>query len=548
MSWARTNIFVILIFSLAILLRFWQLGQIPASLNWDEVAYGNNAYSISIDGKDEFGQFLPFKYLESYGDYKPPLYAYLTVIPVKVFGLNEFSVRFASAFFGSLTVLITYFLVRQLFYKSKQRDFYAIFSMLLLAISPWHVSLSHAAYEANVATFFIVSGVWLFLSAIHGNRALLVLSAVSFALSLYTFNTARIVVPIFVLILAGGFRHSLLKMTRWVVVAVVIGSVITFPLIPFLLSPQAELRYKEVNIFSNPELIKTANQMTANDGNVVWSKILHNRRVIYAQEYLKHYFDNFNPNFLFISGDENHRFGTKDVGLLYIWEIPFILIGIIALLRNREGSWWVIPVWILVGVIPAATARETPHALRIETIIPSLQILSAIGVVTALGFAKNVLPSKNIRYSVISLIFLALFINALYFVHGYYRHYPRESAGDWQYGYKEAVLYTQQVADEYEQINFTNNIGRPYAYVLFYTQPEPEEFRKQAVIDKDVFGFVDVKEFGKYHFTNDVKSGTAYPNRTLYIDIPKNVPKNAKILKYFKYPDGYKRLVAYTLD
>ena len=107
----RSKTFIILagIIFLAFFLRFYQLGNNPPSLTWDEAAWGYNAYSIGIDGRDEFGRFLPLDYLESFGDFKPPVYAYLDVLPVKIFGLNEFAVRFPSALFGVLTVIATYF-------------------------------------------------------------------------------------------------------------------------------------------------------------------------------------------------------------------------------------------------------------------------------------------------------------------------------------------------------------------------------------------------------------------------------------------------------
>src|SRR3989344_2404648 len=116
----------LLLFSITILaaiLRFYQLGSNPPSLTWDEVAWGYNAYSLSVDAKDEFGKFLPITYLESFGDFKPPAYAYLTVIPVMFFGLSEFAVRFPSALFGTLTVLLTYFLVIRIYLCSLPCDF-----------------------------------------------------------------------------------------------------------------------------------------------------------------------------------------------------------------------------------------------------------------------------------------------------------------------------------------------------------------------------------------------------------------------------------------
>src|SRR3989344_7563466 len=134
----KRYLFLIIIF-LAFLLRFLFLGPNPPSLTWDETAWGYSAYSIGIDGKDEFGKFLPLTYIESFGDFKPPMYMYLSVLSIKFFGLNEFSVRFASAFFGVLSVLITYYLVHEIF--SKKHINLALLSAFVLAISPWHIML-----------------------------------------------------------------------------------------------------------------------------------------------------------------------------------------------------------------------------------------------------------------------------------------------------------------------------------------------------------------------------------------------------------------------
>ena len=120
------KILLIFIFLLAFILRFWDLGSNPPSLDWDEASLGYNAYSLLKSGKDEYGTFLPLS-IRSFGDYKPPLYTYLTTIPVAIFGLNEFSTRFISAFFGTLTVLMGYYLVKELFPRQSS-IFYLLFS------------------------------------------------------------------------------------------------------------------------------------------------------------------------------------------------------------------------------------------------------------------------------------------------------------------------------------------------------------------------------------------------------------------------------------
>lgn len=541
---------LILVILLATFLRFWQLGINPPSLTWDEASWGYNAYSLGIDGRDEFGRFLPIDYLESFGDFKPPAYAYLSIIPVKIFGLNEFAVRFPSAVLGVLTVLLTYFLTKRIFWNSKYNKLYALFSSLFLAISSWHIMLSRAAFEANVATFFIVCGIWLFLKGMQEKKWHIVFSAISFVISIYTFNTARIVVPILILFLGVLFRKKLIENEKQVFTAVLIGMLLMLPALEFLFSPQARLRFKEVNIFSDIEVIERVNQEIENDKKALLPTILHNRRFAYAVEYFKHYFDNLSPSFLFIKGDGNPKFSTQDVGQLYLWDLPFIIAGILFLFRKREGVWWIIPIWLLAAIVPAATARETPHALRIETALPTFQIITAIGAVTFFSKISNIkkqISKIQIKYLIFAFSILFLLFNFLYYLHGYYTHYPREFSGEWQYGYKESIEYVKSVQDKYDQILITTAMGRPYIYYALFTKTNPETFRKTAIVKRDAFGFVNISGFLKYRFADSLSSIKGKTKKTLYIDTPGRVHPKGDILKKFYLLNGQVALVAYRL-
>lgn len=533
--------FLTTILLLAIFLRFWNLGVNPPSLTWDEASWGYNAYSLGIDGRDEFGRFLPLDYLESFGDFKPPLYAYLDIVPVKLFGLSEFAVRFPSAFFGVLTVLITYFLTKRIFHSSSNSKKYGLAASLFLAISPWHIMLSRAAFEANVATFLIVSGVWLFLEGVNNKKWCLVLSSALFVMSIYTFNTARIVSPILVLLLAFSFRKRLFEeRKKQTLLAFVVGFIMLIPTLGFLFSPQASLRFKEVNIFSDIEVVKRVNQEIENDKNSSWP-ILHNRRIAYAIEYLKHYFDNLSPSFLFIKGDGNPKFSTQDVGQLYLWDLPFIVIGVLFLFKRKEGFWWIIPLWLLVGIMPAATARETPHALRIETTLPTFQIITAYGFVLLISYIN-----KH-RHLIIGCLWILLFLNIVYFLHGYIAHYPHEYSGEWQYGYKQSIEYVKSVQENYDQIRITTKMGRPYIYYAFYTKTDPKLLRKTMVVKRDYFGFVNVLGFSKYRFDDNLSSIKAKTRKILYIDSPSRVHPKGDILNRFYLLNGAETLTAYRL-
>ncbi|OGH16053.1 MAG: hypothetical protein A3C30_00645 [Candidatus Levybacteria bacterium RIFCSPHIGHO2_02_FULL_40_18] len=556
----KNLLFAILIVVIASFLRFFSISTNPPSLTWDEASWGYNAYSIGIGGRDEFGRFLPLTYLESFGDFKPPVYAYLSVLPVKLLGLNEFSTRFASAFFGILTVLLTYFLVRKIFPRAS--PLLALLSAGVLTISPWHILLSRAAFEANVATFFIVLAVLLFILGVQSRdvqastprrwtKWLLPLSITCFVVSMYTFNTARIVAPLLLLGLVFMNRSHILKNMRiHFFTSVVIGAIIFLPLLMFLLTPQAKLRFQEVNIFSDPTVVERANQQIENDGNAWWSRIIHNRRFGYAVEYLKHYFDNLSPEFLFIKGDGNPKFSIQDVGQMYIFEIPFFIAGILFLFRKREGNWWIIPYWLIIGIIPAGTARETPHALRIETTLPTFQILTAYGLfclwqkVSSIQY--RVFSMNVVRLLAFGFLLLALF-NFSYFLHNYFRHYPKEFSSEWQYGYREVIEFTGANESKFYNVIFTEELGRPYIYVLFYKQYDPNKFRQEAKIEREVLGFVHVKSFGKYRFVKSVLDNIDKSKNNLYIDTRGNVPDGVKILKTFNLLNGEPSLAAYSL-
>src|SRR3989344_8901900 len=147
MKYLKNNLIIISIIAVAILLRFINLASIPVGFNDDEAAFGYNAYSILKIGMDEWGRFLPFPAFESFGDWKLVVYLYLVAASQLIFGLSEFSTRFPSALFGVMSVIITYFLAKELFKdlnwkfkigNSLKLDIPTV-AMLLLAISPWHI-------------------------------------------------------------------------------------------------------------------------------------------------------------------------------------------------------------------------------------------------------------------------------------------------------------------------------------------------------------------------------------------------------------------------
>lgn len=537
---SRCRIIFVLILALAFFLRIYKLGGNPPSLYWDEASLGYNAYSILTSGHDEHGEYLPIARFIAFGDYKPPGYIYATVPSIYLFGLNEFAVRFPSAIAGILIVLVSYLLVKELFGRRKL----ALLAGFLLSVSPWAVHFSRAAFEANLAALFNLLGVYLFILS-GRKKSILLLSIVSFILSFYTFNANRIIAPLMLIGLSTIYIKNLFSNIKWLLISIVIAVLMLWPSVSYLTSRESKLRFQEVSIFNDLDPIKISNNRINLDNSAWWSKLIHNRRVLFAASFLKHYFDNFSGRFLFTHGDVNPRLNLQEMGQLYVWDLPFLLIGLYWLIRKKEKSTQILLLWMLIVPIPAACARETPHALRILSILPTYQIIIAYGVYQFIlqlkirfcpfsprrshGFSRLYRDQPaTVRGVIFFVICFLLSVNCYYYLHNYYVHYPRNWSGEWQYGYKQMVAYVSQNENKYDQIFVTSAQGRPYIFFAFYQKWPFESFYQSREAVRDWFGFWNVESLGKISFNFDKLPYTT--GRVLLINSAGDIPNGFRLL------------------
>ena len=163
----------------------------------DEASKGYSAYSLLKTGRDDNNNFLPLN-IDMFGDNSPAGYHYVTIVPVAIFGLTEFAVRFSGALFGAFSVLAFYFLTYSIFQDRKV----GLLSALLLAISPWHINLSRASSESLVALFFIMLGFALIIRSLKTQDIKhVIIGTTLLSISFFFYQTPRLFVPLFFLIL-----------------------------------------------------------------------------------------------------------------------------------------------------------------------------------------------------------------------------------------------------------------------------------------------------------------------------------------------------------
>jgi len=512
------------IFLLALVLRFYHLGTNPPSPYWEEAALGYDAYSILKTGKDFHGNKFPLIAFESFGDYKPSLYFYATVPTVAVFGLNTFAVRFPSAFFGSLTVLLIYFLVKQFFPKTKES--LALISSFLLAISPWHLQLSRVGFEANLGLFLVVLGAWLFLKGLR-KPVWLIPAVVSWALSLYAYHANRVFIPLLGLALGLFFLKKLLQKKQKSLIALVIFILLCLPLAIRLNDSAIKQRFLETSAFATLDPIIKSNQLIKADGEGQLARFIHHRFWHYKDIFIDHYLDHFTFDFLFLSGDTNPRHSTQLVGSLYLIQLPLLLWGLLSAFKKKDKQILPLIIWFLLAPIPAGLTKATPHALRSLPMLIPLTIISAYGLAELIKFRKKIVFSVVI---VFVFIILAFEFNRYLFI--YHKNYPQEYSFYWQYGYKEMIDYVSKNQEKYDNIFITRKLGRPSIYYWFYNQTDPQKVQAlNNIVKKDQGEYL---QFNNIFFGDLSPSTTANKSNLVVISPDQELPEETVLLKEIK--------------
>jgi 4-amino-4-deoxy-L-arabinose transferase-like glycosyltransferase len=546
---------------LAVILRFYQLGKTPAALEWDEVAIGYDAYSILHTGRDQFGTFLPLTF-RSLDDYKPPIYEYLAVPSIAVFGLNEFSVRLPSAVFGVLAVFLTYWLtllITSRMPKLKRHKYkLALSAAFFLAISPWHLQFSRATFEMLVSVTITIAAVVTFLAGLKKPK-LFILSGLLFGLNLFSYHSARVVSPLLMAALFILFNKTLPSKKFIVSFLVLFGFFFTL-FIPILRSPEAQIRFTATNIFTpgaryldEEDLPKKFLDERLKDIAAEFEtagKIFHNQRLVYAdyptlKKAFQKYLSNFGFEFLFISGDAplHHAPGF---GLLYIVELPFIFLGIIFISRNLTNRYLlIIPIWLLLAPIPDAVTREAPHAIRSMLMLPAIQIITAFGLISIMRLLK-----KESRWVYIfGIIFgvMAISVNISSYLHQYYVHTNYDLSKNWLYGRKEAVNITEKLKSNYDKVLVSMHVDMPYIFWLFYTKYSPDQYLKGGGTISG--GFADERNhFDKYEFRNFDYNSFPRHSGLLLVGLPNDFPPGAHILNRINYLNSTPALVIADTD
>jgi len=541
----KVGLFLILF--LAFSLRFIKVTSIPPSLNWDETSIGYNAYSILKTGRDEWGEFMPVHF-KSFGEYKLPAQIYASIPAIAIFGLNEFGVRITPVIYGTLSVLLLYLLAQELYRKRE----ISLISSFLLAVSPWHIQLTRGSFESSFSLFWFLMAL-LFLVKGLKKPKWLVVSMIPFVISVYTYNTARVFIPLFLFAVTILYRQYFWKVRGWYLAAGVVFAILAAPIVPFVLSGDAAARYKLVSITDDAGLIPRLDERrNLSKLSPLITKLIHNRYTYNTYYFSQNYIAHFTPDFLFINGAGHKQHHVQGVGELYWIQAPFLLFGLYLLIKQKDKqslplrgeSLKILLPWLFLAFVPVSMTNDSiPNALRTLIAVPVYQIFTAVGIYNFLKLTEN----KKLKTFVLIATLILFGLNFGIYLKKYYVDYAISYSRDWQYGNSQVVRYIKENQDKYDLVVFTRAYGEPHIFTLFNLKYDPVKFQNIPNLERfETFNWVRVLRFDKYYFPDLGDIGTKYEDiiktnpdkKILFIGKPSDFSENAKILEKINFLDG----------
>ena len=482
-------------------------------MHQDEANIGYEAYILSEYGVDRDLHPWPV-YPITYGSGGgSPLLIYLNVLTTKLFGSDITVLRRTCSVFGCLTIPLFVWILCCLSPDCskadtkerlrKSRIFF--FAALVFSILPWHIILSRWSLDSNTTPFWELLALALLIAAIRKHStAMYCLSSAVFALCLYSYGSANIVIPLFLLIILPVCMYRRELTLRQLILSGLVFTAVLVPLIAFyavnyLGLPEILTPYFSVNRFTSNRL---GNVFIFSDSSVP-TRLKENLYVLFLNltaGYTDDSFENYLPSF----------------ATLFRFTFPLTLTGLYLCIRRTFS---------------ASSRRET----SVETVILAHFMASAV-------FSLLIFPRINrfvLMYApmacfiVIALDYIAdhgrylaaaacclLLGGGILFAKDYFFRYNTTDA-EWlgcMPGYSEAVIYAESLAagsgPDGSIYHTRENVNTLYLIAMYALKTDPYEYQDSVVYLPEWDEFRHTKEFGnlKFYLPPDVEAGSFDPS------------------------------------
>lgn len=474
--------FIILISS--IFLRFYNLDKLPPGLNADEASLGYDAYSLLLTGKDQYGKSFPV-FLRSFGAYQSPLYTYLSTMPVYLFGLSIFSVRFLSALVGIFTVLLTFIIIRE---QKKNAFWEALLAASVISLVPWSVFFNRTAVEANLALFLVVAAVFLLLKSAK-KPIFLYMASFFLGISTYAYQAQRLSSIIFLLGFILIFLKHFKNKKKIILISLVIFFIIQIPQLLLMNTQAGTRRLSQVNYLSN-------DYFNQNGGDLKSAPLGHQIYII--NEFTSHYLAYFSPRNLFFDPDPQEVRSIPDLSVFYSWMFIPLLFGIkIFWKKRKEPLIKILLLLMIVSVVPSALTQEPFYTMRVLPFFWVLSILISYG-----GF--RMLQKLRYNFLRITLLFIISALSLATLISSYFILLKYERSLEYGYPYIELAKKTEELSSKKFIVDLARQ-SQSYIWFAFFKKYDPRKLQEQG---KDILSnYYNSSDFDGKRIIGNLETG-----------------------------------------
>ena len=536
------KMFFVIVILIGAFLRLAWLGKYPSGFFRDEAALGYNAFSIWEIGRDEFGMRLPIVF-RSFEVFFLPAYVYLSVPIIGVLGLSEFSTRLLSSCSGIGGLILTYFIAKEIWNEKV-----ALWSTFILAISPWHIFYSRGTFEGNLALTFFTAGFFFWLKFIkHWKGKQFFFSTLFFALSMYSYQAERMVVPLFAIIAVGFFWRKLWKLRGKLFLPATIIFIFCIPLLSLTLRPGGYHRVAGVSVFSQNS--KPSGWIEKREEDV----FINNNLYLRSRQLVALYSSYFSPRNLFIKGDANRQRSVDNFSVFYPWLFPFLIYGLWHAWKKRDLNKKLLLVWMFLAPLPSALTGDPFHTYRSLLLYLPITLFMGFGISEVLMFLKKTKISKSMSlyYLESAMIIIICIVSLSQFSFNYLVLNSATRARDWDYGYKQIVEFVGKQTG-CEKIVVDDLWTESYIQFLFFNKTQPEIYYKEVVKLANVGEFyynsgekIRPISYGNFEFRKVDWPSERGDKGTIFVMYRDALPESefindpkVELLKEIKYPDG----------
>jgi hypothetical protein len=337
--------------------------------------------------------------------------------------------------------------------------------------------LSRFAADASFALFFYLLGIIFLLKFRDWNW---IWAFVFFVLGFFSYNGAKVMLLPIVAVcsaykLINSQKMSLKKSRTEVIFMIfIILFLVGFGLInKFLPSSIVSDRLSEVVFFNKSVLSNNVglfrNQSITTPVNPLFvNKITESFRI-----FIYNYFYALSPNVLFLTGDPRVIYSFYYHGLFYLFDLPLIIVGIIALWKNRRKLFYLILSLIAISPIPTAISTVDQSIVnRSFLLLPLLIMILSYGMFAVYEFIRR----RNYRNIYLAGVTAILFIGFINFLFLYFIRLPVLAQEN--YATSQRVLSKFINVSDLKTTYKTMVIGQEpreyYLHILFYTPNETQ--------------------------------------------------------------------------